>query len=148
MENLNAEQAINELETQTKYAKFIGSNVVTLSAKCATFVLEHAQFYEQRIKELTEEYESMAKSVNEASELIRKLRTEKKELTEENERLRADCVKGANALIEEIQKNRTIEADTVRETHSEIKERCIKGGIYPAFVARVVEEVAKEIANE
>lgn len=35
--------------------------------------------------------------------------------------------------------------DTVRKMQAEIKARCIKGGIYPAFVARVVEDVAKEI---
>ena len=35
--------------------------------------------------------------------------------------------------------------DTVRKMHTEIKERCIKGGIYPAFVARTIENVAKEM---
>ena len=59
MENLNAEQAINELETQTKYAKFIESKGVLLSAKCAQFCLDHIQYYEQRIKELTEENERL-----------------------------------------------------------------------------------------
>lgn len=39
-------------------------------------------------------------------------------------------------------------ADTVREMHSEIKERCIKGGIYPAFVARTIDQIAKEMIGE
>lgn len=38
-----------------------------------------------------------------------------------------------------------VRADTVRKMHTEIKERCIKGGIYPAFVARTIENVAKEM---
>lgn len=36
-------------------------------------------------------------------------------------------------------------ADTVRKMHTEIKERCIKGGIYPAFVARTIDQIAKEL---
>jgi hypothetical protein len=59
MENLDAEQAINELETQTKYAKFIENKGVLLSAKCAQFALDNIMYYEQRIKELTEEKERL-----------------------------------------------------------------------------------------
>ena len=36
-------------------------------------------------------------------------------------------------------------ADTVRKMHSEIKKRCIKGGIYPAFVASTIDQIAKEM---
>lgn len=36
-------------------------------------------------------------------------------------------------------------ADTVRKMHSMIKERCIKGGIYPAFVASTIDQIAKEL---
>jgi hypothetical protein len=36
-------------------------------------------------------------------------------------------------------------ADTVRKMHTQIKERCIKGGIYPAFVARTIDQIAKEM---
>ena len=39
-------------------------------------------------------------------------------------------------------------ADTVREMHKEIKDRCIKGGIYPAFVASTIDQIAKEMQNE
>lgn len=55
MENLNAEKVINELDCQTRFAKFSNSNGVLISVKCAQFVLDHVQYYEQRIKELTEE---------------------------------------------------------------------------------------------
>lgn len=36
-------------------------------------------------------------------------------------------------------------ADTVRKMHSEIKKRCIKGGIYPAFVASTIDQIQKEM---
>lgn len=39
-------------------------------------------------------------------------------------------------------------ADTVRKMHSEIKERCIKGGIYPAFVASTIDQIEKEMLEE
>ena len=35
--------------------------------------------------------------------------------------------------------------DTALKMQSEIKERCLKKGIYPVVVARVVDEVAKEM---
>ena len=35
--------------------------------------------------------------------------------------------------------------DTVRKMHSEIKKRCIEGGIYPAFVASTIDQIAKEM---
>lgn len=35
--------------------------------------------------------------------------------------------------------------DAVRKMQDTIKERCIKGGIYPVFVASVVDNVAKEM---
>lgn len=38
--------------------------------------------------------------------------------------------------------------DAVREMQEAIKERCIKGGIYPAFVKRAIEGVASEILEE
>lgn len=40
-----------------------------------------------------------------------------------------------------------IKADTVRRMQEMIKERCIKGGIYPVFVARVIDQIAKEILD-
>ena len=79
-------------------------------------------------------------------------------LTDENERLRAEidrtekaliaCDKAHNALFTDTFR---IEAeakyDTVRKMHSEIKDRCIKGGIYPAFVASTIDQIAKEISE-
>lgn len=81
-----------------------------------------------------------------------------KELTEENERLRAENETLKVATNEQYshlcdchdkiaQMLRQKESDTVREMHFEIKKRCIEGGIYPAFVASVIEQVAKEIID-
>ena len=38
--------------------------------------------------------------------------------------------------------------DAVRKMQESIKERCIKGGIYPAFVKSVVEAVEKELSED
>lgn len=39
-------------------------------------------------------------------------------------------------------------ADTVKRMRSMIKEECIAGGIYPAFVARVIENVGKKLLED
>jgi hypothetical protein len=118
---LNAEQSIKELDTQLKFAKFTKSKGVLISAKCAQFCLEHAQFYEQKIKELTEE----------------------------NERLKLDvevCGAELSRYTENIvQMAKQDRADTVQKMQSEIEKRCIKGGIYPAFVASTIDQIAKEM---
>ena len=38
--------------------------------------------------------------------------------------------------------------DAVRKMQTEIKERCIKGGIYPAFVASTIDQIAKEMLGD
>ena len=77
-----------------------------------------------------------------------------KELTEENERLRADvakeftCVFGTPHKVSECPIGDEIakaKADTVRKMQAEIEARCIKGGIYPAFVASTIDQIAKEM---
>lgn len=57
--------------------------------------------------------------------------------------------KSVSNVLKTMAVNR-VKADTVRKMHSEIKERCIKGGIYPAFVASTIDKIAKEMleANE
>ncbi len=56
---LKRDEIISEIDTKIKYAKFINTDAVILSSKAAQFCLEHAQFYEQKIKELTEKIESL-----------------------------------------------------------------------------------------
>ena len=79
-----------------------------------------------------------------------------KELTEENERLKhtiSQLGKNNDELARVLplaKKEVEVEtrADTVREMQSEIKDRCLKGGIYPAFVARTIDQIAKEMLEE
>lgn len=61
-----------------------------------------------------------------------------KELTEENERLRTRYISADNLIISE----------TVNKMYLMIKERCIKGGVYPAFVASTITQIAKEMMEE
>ena len=72
------------------------------------------------------------------------------ELTEENERLINECGNQSilwrqhfNSLYETAKY--TLKADTVREMQTEIEARCIKGGIYPAFVKRTIDRIAEEM---
>lgn len=64
-----------------------------------------------------------------------------RELTEDN-KAQAETIGNLIATIKDVQ------ADTVNKMYIEIKERCIKGGIYPAFVARTIAEVAKELLED
>ena len=61
-----------------------------------------------------------------------------KELTEENERFSQSLANTKLILA-------NWRADTVLKMQEQIQERCIKGGIYPAFVANIVAQVAKEM---
>lgn len=94
------------------------------------------------IKELTEQYESMAKSVNEASDLIRKLRAEKKELTE-GIKARDDTI---SRFIETMP---LVKADTVRKMQNELKKTfsaLCKGEMDDLF--RIIDQIAKEMIGE
>ena len=64
-----------------------------------------------------------------------------KELTEENEKL-ARNLHQTNTNLHEVK------SDTVSKMRSMIKEKCIRFGIYPAFVKEIVERVAEEILEE
>ncbi len=64
------------------------------------------------------------------------------ELTEENERLRE---LGTTKEVEKEIVRRETRADTVRKMQTEIEARCIKGGIYPAFVKRTIDQIAEEM---
>lgn len=41
-----------------------------------------------------------------------------------------------------------IKADTVRKMQEAIKERCLKGGIYPVFVKNAIDNVASELLEK
>ena len=81
------------------------------------------------------------------NEVTKKARDYEK-LEKENERLERIChsyaLQYGTATDKEVflKKER---ADTVRKMVELIKERCIKGGIYPAFVASTIDQIAKEM---
>lgn len=68
-----------------------------------------------------------------------------KKLTEENERLNAQVEMWKSTAYCEKDRVDSIKIDTVRKMHFEIKARCIKGGIYPAFVKSTIDQIAKEL---
>jgi hypothetical protein len=43
---------------------------------------------------------------------------------------------------------KALKTDTVKKMQELIKERCIEGGIYPAFVASTIDKIAKEILED
>ena len=56
-------------------------------------------------------------------------------------RAKQKCIDIAKAL-------KTAKSEAITEYHEEVKKRCIEGGIYPAFVERVMSDVRKEMAGE
>jgi hypothetical protein len=150
---LKRDEIISEIDTKIKYAKFINTDAVILSSKAAQFCLEHAQFYEQKIEELTEENEAISERY--AIQVVTAIELDKQvqRLTEENERLRA-CVMSeeqvrviAKATIEDGIS--IIRADTVRKyreqlhrafAHSDSKDKFNKG-----VFLEMVDLIAKEM---
>lgn len=63
------------------------------------------------------------------------------------QRANQSLVKDYDILEDELNECVQTKADTVRKMHSEIEARCIKGGIYPAFVARTIDQIAKEMVG-
>lgn len=96
------------------------------------------------IKELTEERKGLENLIYEMSKIENRMSETIEELTEENERLRNSSIDYRN--IPEIKAKER--ADTVRKMQSEIEARCIKGGIYPAFIKRTIDQIAKEMIGE
>lgn len=68
-------------------------------------------------------------------ELIEEIKFHRKTIAE-------NAQKALDVALEEIEKTK---ADTVRKMKEAIDERCIKGGIYPVFVKRTIDQIAKEI---
>ena len=95
---------------------------------------------------ITELRKCLDKANHDADRYARKI----KELTEENERLIDECGNQSTLWrqhfesIYETAKD-TLKADTVREMRKEIEARCIKGGIYPAFVKSTINQIAEEM---
>jgi predicted RNase H-like nuclease (RuvC/YqgF family) len=85
----------------------------------------------------------------EALSLIREQEKRIEELEAENEKLKKPRYMvysdGRSEMIPSVE---SVRADTVRKMHDEIKRRLLKGGIFPAFVACVIDNVAREMLEE
>lgn len=80
--------------------------------------------------------------------LIREQEKRIEELEAENEKLKKPrYMVRSDGRLEMIPSVESVRNETVRKMQEDIKERCIKGGIYPAFVKNVIETVAKEIVE-
>ena len=139
----------------------------------ANEVISRLEADEQKIKELTEDVDRVSKQCAEiimecderdAERLhqVGEYTAKVKELSRENEMLTEELAKAYSALDESINfycsfaqskiQNCPIDdevakakTDTIHKMQSMIKEECLAGGIYPAFVARVVENVGKKL---
>ena len=111
---------------------------------------------EQTIKDLQEIVDNYSGSWKRYDILVNAL-TLIKELTEEIKDLEADYDRVYEQAEADIHGNMAdggtschwcmdkTKADIVKKMQTMIKEECIAGGIYPAFVARVVENVEREM---
>ena len=159
MNELNREQIVKALECcASDGCEFCPNSRMPAAANCVLFTMGNAL---SLINELTEE-NARLRAQNETLEIIEKdLRFRNNELQKANEGLAKNCeeleiegdelrerianLKKSYADYEETTGLKQARADTVRKMHSEIKDRCIKGGIYPAFVARTIDEIAEEM---
>ena len=170
---LNQEQIIkaleccqnNEKENTCQYCKFCPASDADFDediCDCYDGMMDDAL---SLIKELTEEIKKWEQAYDCADSARREFSSKCDELAEENERLIEELAKSCKALDEsmnfycsftqskvsncpmddEVVKAK---ADTVRKMQSEIEARCIKGGIYPAFVKRTIDQIAKEMLGE
>lgn len=129
----NANEIVKELEGL--------ANFIT----CPTFIKDALDLIYAQGQRL----EVYRQSLAEVRVALAEANNDKKKLTEENERLRNLFGKDVLDIVDyAVDKNRLVKADTVQKMYAEIKRRCIEGGIYPAFVASVIEQVVKEITDE
>ena len=166
---LNKEQAIDILERfdffqgQRAGRELWNDKPFDVQEQDITKFSRDVALLKEYIKELTEDVERVSKQcgdiIVECDERDAERLKQVAELTEENERLRAENEKAQifsvfpkeeelkylNALERMAQEYKTVRADTVRKMQAEIEARCIKGGIYPAFVKRTIDRIAEEL---
>lgn len=127
---------IEILESLNSVNDKVGEDYATLHA-AYTELTRTCMTLTQKVKELNEQYDALL--------------ARNSELTEENERLRTKvgslkCYADQfDATIYAFQYLFDIRANTVREMRKRIKSRCIEGGIYPAFVENVIDQIAQEM---
>ena len=112
---LDREECISELDTKIKYAKFANTNSVVLSSKAAQFCLEHAQYYEQKIKKLTEENDAWQKRListeEKADKAYYELACEVEDLRTENANLHASCTEFERKCVSLNDENERLRAE-------------------------------------
>ncbi len=57
-------------------------------------------------------------------------------------------LKESYAAYEETTGLKWARAEAINSYHEEVKKRCIEGGIYPAIVKKIMEDVRKEMVGE
>lgn len=144
---LNKEQTIKALEC-------CGGGIVTDCQECPRYYIDADTTTEcmeglirdalALIKELAEEVEQRIEDYSE-SQKSWEIAYDKLEV--ENERLQIQADMWESTAYCEKDRCNTIEVATVLKMRSEIERRCIEGGIYPAFVKRVINNVAEEMVK-
>lgn len=162
MENLNAEKIINEIQSLIKTLKNCGGwvkrgngegwfNHEILADALAIIESQEQKIFslENRLKECENGYEGTLFldrcKLRDAEKKVKELAEENERLRRDNEVLAAELSRYTENIVQMAKQDR---ADAVRKMHSEIKERCIKSGIYPAFVASTIDQIAKELEGE
>lgn len=155
MENLNAEQVKKALEYCANHDECVGVMCPYYAIECENLMPKDAlaliTSQEQRIGAQDMTISKLRQRAEKAEHDASRYEQRIKELDDDNARLYYICQSYAlqygTATDKEVflKKER---ADTAREMHSEIKERCIKGGIYPAFAASTIDQIAKEMIEK
>lgn len=140
---LNKDMLEAEFKTQLDFANFTNSKLTSPIRK------EFLQYALSLINELTDEASSWKEIAEGYQKLFEDCAEDRAKLTEENERLSKEVDRLSQVVlnhegITEMEVEEAI-ADTVRKMQTEIEARCIKGGIYPAFVKSTIEKVAEEM---
>ena len=87
-------------------------------------------------------------TIVEAIVTVKKLEDKVKKLAEENERLNKllKCCRDDEEYLKEKYNN--VVNNTVNKMQTMIQEKCIGGGIWPAFVAKVIKDVGDKLLEE
>ncbi len=123
--------------------KQLTADVERVSKQCGEIIVECDERDAERLKEVAD-WKAIAKGYQKQFEDCAEDRAK---LTEENERLQVQADMWKSTAYCEKDRCNTIEVATVLKMRSEIERRCIEGGIYPAFVKSVINNVAEEMVK-
>ena len=118
---------------------------------------EELPYFKEQMKEVFDYYDNpkgcsemlYISVLNDSNRIVRKAEEEINRLQAENERLKKEKDEYAYLYDKHINTAFShIKSEAVKKFANEFKSRCIKGGIYPAFVNRQLENVKKEMVGE